>query len=67
MLFLQYIKCVTPNLKSEQDGVAVNAVPLPVSNGGRVVPCPVFSVLQYRSSAGVISEDNDRFRSMLFA
>lgn len=38
------------DLKSEQYGVSVNGVPLPVSNGGRVVACPVFSVLFFSTS-----------------
>jgi len=57
---------VTPNLKSEQYGVAVNAVPLPVPGGG--LSCIFRAFVQYQPSAGVISEvDNDRFRSLWFA
>jgi hypothetical protein len=61
------MKCVTPNLKSEQYGVALNAVPLPLSNGGRVVACPVISMLFFSTNQmlGVISDlDNDRFRNL---
>jgi hypothetical protein len=56
---------VTPNLKSEQYGIAVNAFACFEWWPGGGLSCIFCAFLQYQSNAGVISElDNGRFRGL---